>query len=132
VSAHVHHPRWAQDNHRRASTPSPEDPFRRTIAKALARAHSWKQKLEDGTYATVGELARAERINESYVTRILRLNLLAPDIVEAALSDTVDGTEHFKARLTYLGGTANAANGRAIGPSETLLERVITRRLLPP
>jgi hypothetical protein len=51
----------------------------------LARAYRWKQKLEDGTYATVDELAKAERINESYVTRILRLNLLAPDIIEAAL-----------------------------------------------
>src|SRR4029077_12586779 len=59
--------------------------FDDSIAKALARAYHWKRKLEDGTYATVGELSKAERINESYVTRILRLNLLAPDIVEAAL-----------------------------------------------
>jgi len=64
---------------------APKTRFDDSIAKALARAHRWKQKLEDGTYATVGDLAKAERINESYVTRILRLNLLAPDIVEAAL-----------------------------------------------
>ncbi|AMN39709.1 hypothetical protein [Rhodoplanes sp. Z2-YC6860] len=64
---------------------SPKTRFDDSIAKALARAYRWKQKLDDGTYATVGELAKAERINESYVTRILRLNLLAPDIVEAAL-----------------------------------------------
>jgi hypothetical protein len=64
---------------------APRTRFDDSIAKALARAHRWKQKLEDGTYATVNELAEAERINESYVTRILRLNLLAPDIVEAAL-----------------------------------------------
>jgi hypothetical protein len=55
------------------------------FSKALARAYRWKKQLEDGTYATVNELAKAERINESYVTRILRLNLLAPDLVEAAL-----------------------------------------------
>jgi hypothetical protein len=54
--------------------------------KALARAYRWKRKLDEGTFATVGELAKAERINESYVTRILRLNLLAPDIIEAALN----------------------------------------------
>jgi hypothetical protein len=64
---------------------APKTRFDGSIAKALARAHRWKQKLDDGTYATVGELAKAERINESYVTRILRLNLLAPAMVEAAL-----------------------------------------------
>jgi hypothetical protein len=63
----------------------PKTRFDNSISKALARAYRWKKKLEDGTYATVGELTAAERINESYVTRILRLNLLAPDIVEAAL-----------------------------------------------
>jgi hypothetical protein len=57
-----------------------------SIIKALARAYRWKQKLEDGSYATIGELCKTERINDSYVTRILRLNLLAPDIVEAVLN----------------------------------------------
>jgi hypothetical protein len=69
---------------------APKTRFDDSIAKALARAYRWKRQLDDGTYATVGELANAERINESYVTRILRLNLLAPDIVEAAL----DGRSH--------------------------------------
>jgi hypothetical protein len=55
------------------------------VAKALARAYRWKQKLDDGTYETMVDLAKAEGINESYVTRLIRLNLLAPDIVEAAL-----------------------------------------------
>ena len=65
---------------------TPKTRFDDSIAKALARAYRWKQRLEDGTYATVGELAKAERIDKSYVTRILRMNLLAPDIVEAALN----------------------------------------------
>jgi hypothetical protein len=64
---------------------APKTRFDNSIAKALARAYRWKRQLEDGTYATVDELAKAERINGSYVTRILRLNLLAPDIVEASL-----------------------------------------------
>ena len=63
----------------------PKTRFDDSIAKALARAYRWKKQLEDGTYATVDELAKAKRINDSYVTRILRLNLLAPEIVEAAL-----------------------------------------------
>ncbi len=64
----------------------PKTRFDDSIAKALARAYRWKRQLEDGTYATVDELAKAKRINDSYVTRILRLNLLAPDIIEAALN----------------------------------------------
>jgi hypothetical protein len=56
-----------------------------TLVKALARAFRWRQMLEDGRYASIAELARAEKINESYVCRVLRLTLLAPDIVEAIL-----------------------------------------------
>jgi DNA-binding IscR family transcriptional regulator len=42
--------------------------------------------LENGTYATVAEIAASEKINESYVGRVLRLTLLAPDIVETVLN----------------------------------------------
>jgi hypothetical protein len=42
--------------------------------------------LEDGTYATIAEIAAAEKINESYVGRVLRLTLLAPDMVDAVLN----------------------------------------------
>jgi hypothetical protein len=65
---------------------APKTRFDDSITKALARAYRWKRQLDGGTYATVGELAKAEDIDESYVTRLLRLNLLAPDIVEAALN----------------------------------------------
>lgn len=56
-----------------------------TLVKAIARAHRWKRLLEGGQYASVAELAAAEKINESYVCRVLRLTLLAPDIIEAIL-----------------------------------------------
>ncbi len=56
-----------------------------TLVKALARAFRWRRLLEDGAYGTVEELARAERINGSYVSRVLRLTLLAPDMVEVIL-----------------------------------------------
>jgi hypothetical protein len=36
--------------------------------------------------STIAEIVAAEKINESYVGRVLRLTLLAPDIVEAILS----------------------------------------------
>ncbi len=70
---------------RLAHTP-PRTRFDDSISKALARAYRWKKKLDDGTYDTIGEMAKAEGLNESYLTRILRLNFLAPDIVEAALN----------------------------------------------
>jgi hypothetical protein len=56
-----------------------------SMVKALARAHRWKRLLESSDYVTVEELARAETINPSYLSRVLRLTLLAPDIVEAIL-----------------------------------------------
>ena len=55
------------------------------MIKAIARAFRWRKLLETGVYATVEEIAAAEKINASYVGRILRLTLLAPDIVEAIL-----------------------------------------------
>jgi hypothetical protein len=55
------------------------------LLKALARAHRWRRMLESGGYGTLAELADAERINRSYVSRILRLTLLAPEIVERIL-----------------------------------------------
>jgi hypothetical protein len=56
-----------------------------TLVKALARAFRWRRLLETGRYGTIAELAAAEKINESYVSRVLRLTLLAPEIVEAIL-----------------------------------------------
>ena len=56
-----------------------------TLVKALARAFRWRRMLEDGRFTSVTELAEAEKINQSYLCRVLRLTLLAPDIVEAVL-----------------------------------------------
>jgi hypothetical protein len=52
-----------------------------TQIKALARAHRWQRMLEEGKFATLADLADAERISRSYVCRVVRLTLLAPDIV---------------------------------------------------
>jgi hypothetical protein len=55
------------------------------MVKAIARASRWRDMLESGEYTTIREIANAEKINESYVGRVLRLTLLAPEIVEAIL-----------------------------------------------
>ena len=56
-----------------------------TLVKALARAFRWKKMLESGQFTTITELAKHENLALTYMTRVLRLSLLAPDIVETIL-----------------------------------------------
>jgi hypothetical protein len=69
-----------------------------TLVKPLARAFRWRRMLESGEFATIAELAEREGITSSYMTRVLRLTLLAPDIVEAIL-DGKQGPEVTLARV---------------------------------
>lgn len=69
-----------------------------TLIKALARAFRWKRMLETGEFANIAELAEREGIAPSYMTRILRLTLLAPGIVEAIL----DGRQEPEVRLAQV------------------------------
>ena len=68
------------------SKPQPDG----TLVKALARAWRWQRMLDDGVYATVSEIGDTENISKSYVSRILRLALLAPDVVDAILAGRTD------------------------------------------
>jgi hypothetical protein len=56
-----------------------------TLIRAIARARRWQRMLESGDVPSTRQLAEKEKINASYLARILRLTLLAPDIVEAVL-----------------------------------------------
>ena len=69
-----------------------------TMIKALARAFRWRKLLETGAYGTLEEVAAAEKINASYVSRILRLTLLAPEIVDWIL----DGRQPAEMTLAVL------------------------------
>jgi hypothetical protein len=66
-----------------ATKPKPD----RTLVKALAlaRAWRWQRMLDQGVYTTVSKIGDVESISKSYVSRILRLALLSPDIIEAIL-----------------------------------------------
>jgi hypothetical protein len=64
----------------------------RTLIKALARAWRWQKLLDDGVYGSIAEMADKEGINRSYLSRTIRLSLLAPDIVEAILKGTRPAT----------------------------------------
>ena len=66
------------------SKPQPDG----TLVKAVVRAWRWQRMLDDGVYASVTEIGEAEGIDKGYVSRILRLALLAPDIVETILAGT--------------------------------------------
>lgn len=56
-----------------------------TLVKAIARAYRWQRMLEEGRYASMRDMAAAEKISPTYISRLLRLTLLAPEIVEAVL-----------------------------------------------
>ncbi|MGD9216948.1 MAG: hypothetical protein PVJ84_19205 [Desulfobacteraceae bacterium] len=61
-------------------------PIQAAVIQALARAFSWAEILETGQVKSISELARNLEVDSSYVTRILKLTTLAPDIVEAIIN----------------------------------------------
>lgn len=65
--------------------PAPKATIDNTMVKALARAFRWQALLENGTYGCIEDIARGEKIGASFVSRIVKLALLAPDIVETIL-----------------------------------------------
>jgi len=67
----------------------PATPAQEPLVNALGLAYRWQRMLDSGEAATAGEIAEKAGMSKAYVTRMLRLNTLAPDIVEAIL----DGRE---------------------------------------
>jgi len=59
-----------------------------SLALTIARAHRWRELLEQGRYTSVRALSQALGVDNSYLARLLRLTLLAPDTVEAILEGT--------------------------------------------
>lgn len=53
---------------------------------ALARAHRWQKLLDEGKFESISDLAREIGLDVSFTARLMRLTLLAPDIVEAILA----------------------------------------------
>jgi hypothetical protein len=56
------------------------------LVKALARAFRYQKLLDEGRYASISEMATAEKIERGYLGTLLRLTLLAPEMVEAILN----------------------------------------------
>jgi hypothetical protein len=103
------------------------------MVKALARAFRWRKMLEEGVFATLDDLARAKGVAPSYVSRVLRLTLLAPDIVEAILDgrqpaelqldDLLAGfpLEWEKQHSTSANGVGPQRSAHAVGGSEPVV-----------
>jgi hypothetical protein len=58
------------------------------LVKALARAYRYQRMLDEGVYASITEMAEAEKLDRGYMGRLLQLTLLAPEIVRAVLDRT--------------------------------------------
>ncbi len=63
-------------------TTAPREPDP-ALVKAIARAHDWFRQLRTGAASSVRQIAESEGVTGSYITRILRLAFLPPDIVQA-------------------------------------------------
>lgn len=72
--------------------PEPAATIDNTMIKSIARAFRWQRLLENGTYSCIDDIAKAERICLSFVGKVFRLSLLAPDIVDAILDGTQPAT----------------------------------------
>ena len=81
-------PRRPQGDHRagrRRCLGAGETTAGRDADPGARRAHRWKRLLEEGRFRSAGEIGEAEGVTRSFVNRLLRLTLLAPDIQEAIL-----------------------------------------------
>ena len=67
--------------------PRPWDTAATSLQLALARGHKWLAMLESGEVSTITEIAKREGIDNSYVSRMVNLTILAPDIIDAILRD---------------------------------------------
>lgn len=83
----------------KAVTPPPAPKQDDTLVKALVRAWKWQKQLDSGKYGMIEELAAKENVTGSYVSRLLRLNFLAPDIKLAILQGTQPRMLNLKALM---------------------------------
>lgn len=69
--------------------PRPWDDTPTPIQQALARGHRWLEMLQSGKAQSLTEVAELEGMDRAYVSRMVNLTTLAPDIVAAILDETL-------------------------------------------
>jgi hypothetical protein len=52
------------------------------VLRAIARAWNWRRQLETGAAATIQDIAAAEKISDRFVSRMMRLAFLSPEVLE--------------------------------------------------
>ena len=52
------------------------------VLRAIARAWSWRRQLETGAASTILDIAAAEKVSDRFVSRMMRLAYLSPDVLE--------------------------------------------------
>jgi hypothetical protein len=70
-------------------SPVPLSPKDNPFIQALLRGHRWLRMLESGKARSLSDIAQQEKLDTSYVSRIFNLTVLAPEIIEAILDDTL-------------------------------------------
>ncbi len=60
--------------------------------RSLARGHRWLCQIESGAVANLAAIARAENVDDNYVSRMVNLTTLAPAIQAAILDETLPET----------------------------------------
>jgi hypothetical protein len=90
-----------------------------SLLKALGRAFRWKRLLDEGTVASVSDIARVEKIDRGYAGSVLRLTLLAPEIVQRILDGSAPADLMLARLLERFPATwAAQCNALAIAPNE--------------
>lgn len=52
------------------------------VLRAIARAWSWRRKIERGEVSTIADIAKAAKVTDRFVSRMMRLAYLSPDVLE--------------------------------------------------
>lgn len=55
------------------------------VLRAIARAWNWRRKLERGEASTIQDIATAEKVTDRFVSRMMRLAYLSPEVLEKLL-----------------------------------------------
>jgi len=56
-----------------------------SMIRALGKAFYWQKLLDRGEFATIRDLSRSMKLEQGWVAEVLRMTMLAPDIIEAVL-----------------------------------------------
>ena len=65
------------------------------LQTALARGRQWQMMLESGKFKNLREIAADEKVDPGYVSRMMNMNLLCPEIVRRILDDDIESDFSF-------------------------------------